>query len=426
MAMTDLKIIGRSLRSRQFATVLTCATVGIAVALILVLLVTRDAARSAFERGTGNMHVLVSRDSSRMGSVLNSVFYAGIPQSVVTHAEWTAVSAHPLVDWALLTVQGDNYRGWPTMGVEARFFRVFRPDGVTPFELREGEFIREGTEGVWDAVIGSRAAAGAGLRVGDTFVITHGSDADRGVVHENFTFTVRGVLRPTGTAHDRAIFVTPESKWIVHAEDLRRAEARRAGRSDFAPPAVGNLAPGEMPVTALYVRAKRDATIGQLVGLLRTQFGLTAAFPGNEVTALFRIVGSVDQVLLGLAILVALTSGVSIAVAMYASMEQRRRQVAVLRVLGCSRGRIFGLVMTESALIGLIGALAGSGAGVAGAWGVARVVESRLTVALVPSVDPLYVMMGISGAVLLAAVAGLIPAVLAYRTPVVHNLRPLG
>jgi putative ABC transport system permease protein len=425
MAMTDLQIVTRSLAVRAVSTGLTALSVAVAVGLVLVLLTTRDASREAFQRGTGNMHILASGDANQMGSVLNSVFYTSIPQRVVPFETWQRVRTHPLVEWALGTVQGDNYKGWPTMGVEPEFFELFQPVDGRALALRAGSFMRPGEAGVMDVVVGAAAARGTGLKLGDELSITHGATPE-GHVHDEFKFKVVGLLEATGTPHDRAIFVSAMSKWLVHADDQRQANAARAGAKEHVEPTPENLTPAEKPVTAIYVRAKRPATIAQLVGVLRNDLGLTAAFPSVEVASLFRIVGRVDQVLLGIALVVALSSGISILLAMYNSMSQRRRQVAILRVLGASPARVFGLVMTEAALVGILGAAAGVVVAIVGAAGVARAVEAQTGVTISPTLDPANVLMVFSGSVLLAAGAGLLPALMAYRTSVVANLRPLG
>jgi putative ABC transport system permease protein len=107
-------------------------------------------------------------------------------------------------------------------------------------------------------------------------------------------------------------------------------------------------------------------------------------------------------------------------------MEARRRQVAVLRVLGCSKGRVFSLVLTESALLGLLGAALGVALAAGGAWATAAALKQRLGLVVEPSLPLDVILMVTAATIVLAAVAGLVPSAMAYRTPVAKNLRPIG
>jgi putative ABC transport system permease protein len=425
MPMTDMSLVARSLRAHRLSTIVTSLMVAIGVALLMTLLTVRDSASRAFLRGTGNMHLLVSAQESRLESVLNSVFHSGIPQRVVTWEQFRSVASLPPVEWALATVQGDNYRGYATMGVQPAFFEKFLPDGATPMSVSAGTFFREGDAGVFDVVLGSLAASGAGLNVGDTLTITHGAD-EKGQHHEEFKFTIAGVLAPTGTAHDRVVFVTAESKWIVHADEFRQQAARAAGAAWHEEPTPANLTPAEKPVTAIYVKMKATPTIAQVATLVRNELGLTAAYPASEVRRLLGIVGNADVVLIGIALIVMVSGALGVMLALYNSMEHRRRQLAVLRVLGASKERLLSLVLSESAAIGLLGALLGLVIAIVGTQVTAVFLSGALGVPISGAIDPLWAIIVVSGTVLLSAVAGLVPAVRAYRTPVIRNLRPIG
>jgi putative ABC transport system permease protein len=127
-----------------------------------------------------------------------------------------------------------------------------------------------------------------------------------------------------------------------------------------------------------------------------------------------------------MAAVVMVSSGIAVMLALYNSMEQRRRQIAVLRVLGCSQGRVFGLVVTESAMIGLMGAAGGLILCLIGGQIVAAVMKESLGLVIRPALDARWTLMVMLATVGLAAVAGMIPAVMAYRTAVAKNLKPIG
>ncbi|MBX9737342.1 MAG: FtsX-like permease family protein, partial [Phycisphaerales bacterium] len=184
--------------------------------------------------------------------------------------------------------------------------------------------------------------------------------------------------------------------------------------------------PDEKAINAVYVRCRTNTIIGSFFDEMRRTQGITPALPNNQIVALFQIVGSIDQIILAIGVAVLVSSIVSVMLAVYSSMGQRRRQIAVLRVLGATRGRIVGLVLTESAFIATIGALAGSVLAIVGMRIASSVLLDRTGIYVDPWIDPLWLLVVGVATVLLGAVAGIVPALSAYRTSVVRALRPLG
>jgi putative ABC transport system permease protein len=434
--MTDLTIIKRSLTGRMFSTVTTVISVAVAVALLLTLLSMRKAGEQAFERGSGNMHLLVSGDTSPMVAVLNGVFYANAPARPIAWKKFQEIEVDPRVEWAVPTQLGDSYRGHPVVATTPEFFTKFQPDDGRAWVLAAGEFFKNDFE----VVVGSQAAAATGLRIGDKLFMAHGTgNAREAHVHEQFTYRVVGILSATGTPHDRALFTSLNSSWLVHAhERVERAHGHshdhdddHAHDHDHDHPPV-ELTDADRLVTGIYIRmATRrggnvSAAMPQFASELRAQQGFTVASPADEMKRLFVIVSNIDVIFRAMAVIVLVSSAIAIMLALYNSMHERRRQIAVLRVLGSSRLRIFGLVITESAMLGALGAVAGAALAFLGAGVAAGVLQGRVGIAITPVFGADWVLAVLLGTVLLAAAAGIVPAVMAYRTSVVRNLKPIG
>jgi len=442
MSITSATIIRRSLFARLFSTITTIITVAVAVGLMLVLLSMGESSRKAFERGAGNMHLLVSNDTNRLVSVLNAVFYAGAPAGYITWDKYREVDR--LVrgrlpvktnEFVIPIQQGDSYRGFAVLATTPEFFERFStdPEYQPPMEgdaeaygwiLRDGQFLQE----AFDIVVGAEAARLTGLSVGDEIHLTHGlADQEGAHQHNEWTWTVRGILEATGSAHDRALFAMLESSWLIHAQDFVNRES-----DNPAPLDLETLDPEYRKITGLLIRVPTrpgrtmSASSGEIAYQLAQDPALMVAEPRTEVNNLFEIVSNIDDILIGMAAIVMISSGIAIMLALYNSMEQRRRQIAVLRVLGASRQRIFALVIIESALIGLAGALTGIALCLVASQIVAAVLKARLGLVVSPQFDPLVVLAVTGGTILLAGIAGIIPAFVAYRTSVARNLRPMG
>ncbi len=425
MALTDGAILRRSLTSRMFSTVTTIATVGVAVGLMIVLLAMKDAGRKAFDRGSGTMHLLISRDASPLTAVLNGIFYANAPAAPIQWNEYQQIRAAFPWAWAIPTQQGDSYRGLPVMATSEEFFTKFQPAQDESWEFAEGEVFDE----AFEIVLGAEAARMSGLRIGSVINLTHGMPRDPSAhVHEEYDYTVVGILEPTGSAHDRAVFSDLRSTWIIHAHD-RRVDELGTG---IGLTTVADLTDADRLITGIYGRvatrpgSDASSAIQQVFFRIRSNPTFTVASPSDQISKLFQIVGNIDRIFLAMAGVVVISSGIGIMLALYNSMEQRRRQIAVLRVLGCPRNKIFGLVLTESAILGMLGAVAGVLLAFVGGQVASAAMQARLGLVIDPGLPPLTTLNVVLGTVILASLAGVIPALKAYRTPVAENLRPLG
>ncbi len=419
MALTDWNIVTRSMRSRWFSTLLTILTVAIASGLMTLLISMRSAGEDAFRRGTGNVQMLISKEPGPLASVLNSMFYAQAPGNPILFDEYEQlVSQYPFA-WTVPTQLGDSYAGAPVMGTTEGFFTSFQPAADRTWSLKSGTYFNSPLE----VVVGSDAATTHRLNIGDSITFDHGTSKKPGShEHDEFEFVVVGVLNQTLTAHDRALFTNLESAWLLHAHDRRESQLGHGIHTTLE-----DIIPNDRKITGVYASlGDRKAALIQVLGALRSDPNWTIANPASTVGGLFQIVSNIDQILLAMAIAVMFSSGISILVALYNSMDNRRRQIAVLRVLGASRLRVFNLVLTESAMIGVLGGFAGLGIAFAAGQLVSGVLQSRVGIVVNPALPADGYLMIVLATVALSCIAGVIPAIVAYRTPVVRSLRPVG
>lgn len=432
--MTDTRIVLQSLRARPLSTGFTAGMVAVAVALLLTLYGMRESAQKAFLRGSGNTHLLVSADASPLVAVLNGIFYANPPQKPIQWQTYQQIKESFPWSWIIPTQQGDSYRGYPTLATTTDFFTKFEPAPDEPWKLREGRFFT----GPWEIVVGSAAATGAKLRVGDELFLTHGTSGSRegAHIHTEYAFKVVGVLEPTGSAHDRALFIDLDSTWILHAHDRHEAEEAGSGGHDHshdhahAKLTEKDLTDADRLITGLLLRlptregSDSSAALPQQYDTLRRNPAIVVAQPTQEVIRLFAIVGQVDGLFIAMGVVVLFSSAVSLLLALYNSMNERRRQIAVLRVLGASQGRVFGLMVTESVMIGFLGAAAGVVLSLVGSVAGAAYLKQEVGIVIDPTLDVRATVLVVAGAVVLAILAGVLPGLRAYRVSVAESLRP--
>ena len=419
MSMSDWNIVTRSMRSRWFSTLLTILTVAIASGLMTLLVSMRSAGEDSFRRGTGNVQILLSKEPGPLASVLNSMFYAQAPGNPILFDEYEQlVSEYPFA-WSVPTQLGDSFAGSPVMGTTETFFESFKPATDQSWSLKAGAYF----DASFEVVVGSGAASTHHLNIGDSITLDHGSPkTPGGHAHGEFEFVVVGILNPTATAHDRALFTNLDSAWILHAHDRREAQLGHGVETT-----IKDVIANDRKITGIYASlGDRKAALMQVLSALRSDPSWTVANPASTVGGLFKIVSNIDQVLLAMAIAVMFSSGISILVALYNSMDNRRRQIAVLRVLGASKMKVFNLVLTESAMIGVLGGFIGIGIALVAGQVVSGVLQSRVGIVVNPSLPMDGYLMIVLATIALSCIAGMIPAMIAYRTPVVRSLRPIG
>lgn len=456
--MSDLRIALRSLRTRLASTIVTVSLVAVAVALLLSLLSLREAGKDSFQRGVGNAHLVVSADASPLVAVLNGLFYVNAPRNSLPYEKIEEIRNGFPWAWAIPTQLGDSFRGYPVLATEEEFVEFFQPVPGEPWKLASGRPPSSALE----VALGSKVSESTGLGVGDFIHLTHGApgstepvvrvssgpqlpssesnDSEPGPaapvievhaeiaphVHDEFAFEIVGVFEPTQTHHDRIVLADLRGSWLVHAIDRREAEGLPM------PQGPEDVRESDRLVTGLLLRTptregrNASAIVQQVFDTLRRDPSITVASPSTQIDRLFAIVSGIDSIFIAMAAVVLVSSAVGVLLALWNSMETRRRQVAILRVLGASRSRVLGLVLSESAIMGLLGCFFGILLAILGGVLAASALQSQTGVVIEPELNLRSTILVAAATVVLAALAGLAPAVRAYRTPVAEHLRPLG
>lgn len=474
--MQTLTVIYRNLRQRLLSTCLTAFSIALGVALTTAITALRQQAQANFDNVAASYELVVGAKGSPLQLVLNTVFHLDVPVGNIPYAYYRKLKADDRVAYAVPLALGDNYRGFRLVGTEPEYFSLVKLKDGQPVAVAQGRpFAAD-----YEAVIGSVVAREAKLGLGQTFVARHGvEDTVAAEEHEDAPFTVVGVLRETGTPLDRVIFISlgsvddihrdnadasrksqnlldqlnalgaePEApaQPDAHADDHehrhRHGRKSPAGSPPEAPsaptaaPAPPAAPAGEIAeVTSVIVKLRSPGYLFLMQREINKGKDAQAALPGVEVQKLFAIVGTVDRALLLVSLLVVVVAAASVLVAIYNSLAERRREIAVLRALGARRRTIFAWLLWEAAataaLGGLVGVLLGHALlATAGttlkflsglpldpwAWTRLEVGPNWLT-GYVP-----FEAAVVGGTLLLGALMGLLPAALAYRTNVARHL----
>ncbi|MFM8378827.1 MAG: ABC transporter permease [Planctomycetia bacterium] len=433
--MTLLGIAWRNIRQRLLTSGLTALSLALGVALVVATLVTGRIVNRAFESGSGlGYNMIVGAKGSPLQLVLNSVYFISKPIENVPWAfyqEFLPAAQRPdgidgtyaaSTQTAVPICMGDYFRSHRVVGTNAAFFdRLTRGDGRR-FEFSAGSNFRD--DDFFAGVLGAAVAANLGLRVGDTFAPTHG--ADDGAVHD--PFTVVGILARTDTPIDRGVFVNMEGFYLQdgHAKPLPEGATPEPVAAAPHPSGHTPLPASQREVTAILLEtASLPGLPPELTAMgLRTAINEgrdgQAALPVAEIRQLLDLfVKPLELLLLLVTALVVVVSAIGILVSMVGSSLERSRDVAIMRALGARRAHVLATVLIEAVLLAVGGGLAGwlLGHALVGAIGPWITTNAGVTASIF-SAAPLAEALLVPFLVVLAIIAGLLPAIAAYRTDV--------
>ena len=353
--MSFVGMAWRYLRFRWLVSLLTVIGIGLGVALVCAVLALRHESERALSRDAGLYDLVVGGKGSPLQLVLSSVYHLDSPTGNLPYSDFERLRRDSRVLWVAPVGLGDNFSGYRIVGTESQFFDLPDRNGKAFFTFAKGKVF----ENRFDVVLGSQVAASTGLGLGDTFFGTHGLVEVTGAeVHRDFPYRVSGILAPTATAQDRAIFGTLESVWEIHETEDRLHSANQG--SDQLE---GHR---EREASAILIRLKTPGLRLWMGDEIRKETDGIAAIQINEILRFQQgIIGPVQQALLFVAAAVVVVSCLTVLVTLHQAAERRRRDIAILRSLGALRREVASLVFAEGLLLTgggiLLGLLLGHG-----------------------------------------------------------------
>lgn len=399
------------------------ALAGVAMALSVMLLLgverLRDEARNGFEQSVSGADLIVGARGSPLQLLLYSVFRLGDPSQNMQWSSVEKLSAHPAVAWVIPLSLGDSHRGFPVLATTQAYFDHFRTGEQRPLVVKQGRPF----QAIFEAVIGAEVAEALGYQPGDRITLAHGSGESGLADHADKPFTVVGILARTGTPVDRTVHISLAAMEAIHLDWQGGA------------PMPGLAIPAEFvhkfdlrpkTVTAAIVGLKsRAAVFGvqRWVNQNRDE-ALMAVLPGVALAQLWEMLAQVERVLFAVSALVVAVGLAGLVAVVLASLDQRRRELAILRAVGARPRDILALLMLEGAGLVIAGALFGLVLLSALILLAGPVLEARYGLALAARLPGERELFLLGGAIIAGFVASLIPAWRAYRASLADGLTP--
>jgi putative ABC transport system permease protein len=418
--MKTLSLALRSLANRRTTALLTLCAIAVSVALLLGVQKLRTAARDGFANTVSGVDLIVGARSGQINLLLYSVFRVGDATANVSWDTYQKVARRSDVAWTIPLSLGDSHRGYRVLGTNLDYFRHYRFAGGRELTFEAGKPFAE----LYDAVLGAEVARALGDKLGDPVVIAHGLGNVSFAQHEDKPFRIVGVLARTGTPVDRTVHVSLEAITAIHVDWQSGMRALPGGRVDAEAARAMDLTPDS--ITAFMVGMQnRVMTFGlqRAVNEYR-QEALLAIMPGVALTQLWNLVSIADTALMIVAAFVVLAGLLGMLTAILTSLNERRREMAILRSVGARPRHVFTLLVTEAGLL----AVGGVAAGVALCYGLMYaakpLLERRFGLFLEPGGLTGYDIGLLAAIVAAALVMGALPAWRAYRNTLADGLTP--
>lgn len=414
--MILLRLALKSLRARTLTTTLTVFSIALSVMLLVGVDRLRDAAQAGFSGTLSHTDLIAGARGGDLPLLLSSVFHIGNAANSVSWDTYQHFAHHPAVAWTIPISMGDSFHGYRVVATDDNFYKHYQYHRTKSLEIAQGRT----PEALFDVAVGSEVARHLNLHLGQQITLAHGIEEKSVLNHANTPFTIVGILASTSTPVDQALYIT-----------LLGDEAMHFGWTDGTPPAIGEAVPKLDPsklkvdeVTSFLIGTKSRISTLYLQREINTfkPEPLTAIIPAYTLQQLWNLLDYADTALSLVSVAVLIVGLLAMLIALYTALNERRREIAILRAVGVHARQIFLLFLLESTLIAAAGTTLGIGAVYAMLFLLRGMIESHtgLPIALVGL--SLRVEIYAIGTIVLAALLGLIPAARAYRNSLVDGL----
>ncbi|OUS30378.1 hypothetical protein A9Q98_05140 [Thalassotalea sp. 42_200_T64] len=365
MAIANLAL--KSFRNRKLTVLLTIFSIALSVALLLAIEKIRVQAKDSFTNTISGTDLIVGGRTSSVNLLLSSVFQMGTATAGISYESYEEIINHPMVKFSIPFSLGDSHQGYRVLGTTADFYQHYKYGSKQSLTTKSGTWFSGGS----DVVIGNEIANKLAYKVGAEIILSHGGH-DSYIDHDKQPFNVSGILAPTATPIDRTVFVSLAGVDQLHADQQSMA----VGHDPFLTLDMSSLKKSisaifdehqdhhhsTETITGFYLglqQRPQALTMMQRVNNYKTE-PLMAIMPGVALLELWSVLAIVEKTLFAVSLMVVVISLITMLIILLTSLNQRRREMAILRAIGARPNHIFGLMMGEAMAIIVSGLVLGS------------------------------------------------------------------
>jgi len=352
--MTVIRLAMQSLRNRWLTALLTVLAIAVSVMLLLGVEKIRNGARASFANTISGTDLVVGARSGGLQLLLYSVFRIGNATNEVTWRSYKDIASRPEVAWTIPIALGDSHRGYRVLGTTNAYFKHYRFRDKQLLTLQAG---RGGFHGLLDTVIGADVARTLGYKIGDKIIVSHGL-GEIGEKHDVLPFEITGILAKTGTPVDRTVHVSLEAIEAMHV-DWHKGYKMPGQTTPLAKILRMKFRPDEVTAAFIGLKSRLQAFKFQRFVNDYSKEPLTAVLPGVALHQLWSLVGTAERALLLISVMVVITAILGMITMILATLNERRREIAILRSVGAGPRTVVGLLVAETSILTLAGVVLG-------------------------------------------------------------------
>ena len=416
--MSIMKLALKSLKNRKSTALLTIFSIAVSVALLLGVERIRVEAKNSFTSTISGTDLIVGARSSSMNLLLYSVFHIGNATNNISWETYSDLISDKAVKWAIPIALGDSHRGYRVLGTSEAMLSDYRYGADQPLILSDGQPFN----GVFETVIGSEVAASLGYKVGQKITLSHGVERKSLQEHDDKPFLISGILKPTGTPMDRVLMTSLEGIEALHI-DWRHGAAPIKGLEISSEQALEmDLQPES--ITAFFVGLKSRIAAFSYQRRINNYNDetLTAILPGVALQELWQLISTAEIALIAISIMVVIAGLFGMLTTILSSLNERRREMAILRSVGAQPKHIFLLMMFESVLYAFAGTLLGFAFLYSLLLIIQPIIQNTLGLHVAIASPGSYELVMAAAIICSAAILGAIPAWRAYRNSLADGL----
>jgi putative ABC transport system permease protein len=399
------------LKSRPLNTALNIFLLSLGIAVITILLLFNNQLQQKITDNARGIDLVVGAKGSPLQLILCNIFHIDFPTGNINLKEAEKISKNRLVKKAIPMALGDSYNGYRIIGTNHLYAEQYKA------ELTTGEWFKTDM----DVTLGSGVARALNLKVGDRFESTHGLTAE-GHSHDEQKFLVTGIMGQTSSVLDNLILTNIESVWKVHETHAEEEEHEEHHYDSISNPSslIPSIEAGDSTkeITSLLIQYRSPMGAIQMPRWVNSQSSLQAASPAFETARLFSILGVGVDILKAFAYVLIFISGLSIFIALYNSLKERRYDMAIMRSMGASRGKLVAAILMEGGILTLFGAVIGLAMGHFALLLMSNLIEETQKAGISGLVFYSEEWIILVGSLLLGLLCAIIPAIQAYRTDI--------
>lgn len=414
-----LRLAMASLSNRRFTALLTVFAIALSVCLLLAVERVRTEARTSFANTISGTDLIVGARSGSVNLLLYSVFRIGNATNNIRWDSFQQLAQNPRVKWAIPISLGDSHRGYRVMGTNTDYFAHYHYGRQQALELSQG---RAFAGDPFEVVLGAEVADALHYKLGDELVLAHGVATISLVKHDDKPFHVVGILKRTGTPVDRTLHISLAGMEALHVDWQNGMPARGAAKISAEQVRGMHLQPTAITAVLLGLKSKiATFSLQRDINEFRGE-PLLAILPGVALQELWSLMGTAEKALFVVSLFVVITGLIGMLTAILTSLNERRREMAILRSVGARPWHIASLLIVEAFALALAGVVLGLAllyVGIASAQGYVQSNYGLYLPLNAPSGYEWSLLGGILGAALLM---GAVPAWRAYRQSLADGL----